>query len=125
MPTDQPSAAFVCPPSAVHAAAVSGPLAPPRNRYARPSLVSAPVHPRAPTIRLVLGRFDQLYRDTEYGHFVERAGVPVDAVRWLPHGHDWPVTRPDLMEAEVLSALGKEKRAGAAGRFLNSGTGRG
>lgn len=89
------------------------------------SPVTPDFHPRAPTIRLVLGRFDQLYRDTEYGHFVERAGVPADAVRWLPHGHDWPVTRPDLMEAEVLSALRKEKRTGAAGRLLNSGTGRG
>lgn len=61
--------------------------------------------PSAPSVRLVLGRFDHLYRRSEYGRFVEQAGLGPDAVRWLPHGHDWPVTRPALMEAEVRAAL--------------------
>ena len=61
--------------------------------------------PRAPSLRLVLGRFDHLYRRSEYGRFMEEAGLDADAVRWLPHGHDWPVTRPAVMEAEVLAAL--------------------
>lgn len=61
--------------------------------------------PSAPSIRLVLGRFDHLYRRSEYGRFVQDAGLDANAVRWLPHGHDWPVTRPAVMEAEVLYAL--------------------
>lgn len=61
--------------------------------------------PRSSSTRLVLGEFDHLYRSEEYGHFVETAGLPADAVRWLPLGHDWPVTRPDLMEREVVAAL--------------------
>lgn len=70
--------------------------------------------PRAPSIRLVLGHFDHLYRRAEYGRFVAAAGLGEHTVRWLPHGHDWPVTRPAVMEAEVLAAL----RDG-----LSSGTG--
>ena len=62
-------------------------------------------HPRAPAVRLVLGRHDRLYREAEYGRYVERTGLGHDAVRWLPHGHDWPVTRPSLFESEVLDAL--------------------
>lgn len=61
--------------------------------------------PSAPSVRLVLGRFDHLYRRSEYGRFLEQAGLGSDAVRWLPHGHDWPVTQPGLMEAEVCAAL--------------------
>lgn len=62
-------------------------------------------HPRAPLVRLVLGRFDHLYRRAEYGRYLAGAGLAADAVRWLPHGHDWPVTRPAVMEREVLAAL--------------------
>lgn len=75
--------------------------------------------PSAPSIRLVLGRFDQLYRRSEYGRFVEDAGLDASSVRWLPHGHDWPVTRPDVMEAEVLSAL----RDGGGAGGISSETG--
>ncbi|HSM07647.1 MAG TPA: alpha/beta hydrolase [Gemmatimonadota bacterium] len=74
--------------------------------------------PSAPSIRLVLGRFDQLYRRSEYGRFVEDVGLDANAVRWLPHGHDWPVTRPAVMEAEVLSAL--QDWSGSGG--ISSGT---
>ncbi len=63
--------------------------------------------PRAPSVRLVLGRHDRLYREAEYGRYVERTGLGSDSVRWLPHGHDWPVTRPSLFESEVLDALGR------------------
>lgn len=61
--------------------------------------------PRAPSVRLVLGRFDHLYRRSEYGRFMEEAGLDGHAVRWLPHGHAWPVTRPAAMETEILAAL--------------------
>lgn len=61
--------------------------------------------PRAPSARLVLGLHDLLYYEDEYGRYVERAGLDGDSVRWLPHGHDWPVTRPSLLESEVLEAL--------------------
>jgi len=74
--------------------------------------------PSAPSIRLVLGHFDHLYRRSEYGRFVEAAGLDAAAVRWLPHGHDWPVTRPAVMEAEVLSALRGDGRSDR----LSSGT---
>lgn len=86
------------------------------------SRMTADFHPRAPSARLVLGRFDQLYRNIEYGQFVRRAGLPPNAVRWLPHGHDWPVTRPDLMEAEVVAALAEGSVVGATGRRLSPGT---
>lgn len=61
--------------------------------------------PRAPSARLVLGRRDPLYYQAEYGRYLERTGLDSDSVRWLPHGHDWPVTRPMLLESEVLDAL--------------------
>lgn len=65
----------------------------------------ADFRPRAPSARLVLGRFDHLYRTEEYDRYVEAAGLDRGDVRWLPLGHDWPVTRPDLMESEVVAAL--------------------
>jgi len=85
------------------------------------SSVTPDFHPRAPSVRLVLGRFDELYRHAEYGHFLERTGLAPDSVRWLPHGHDWPVTRPELMEAEVMAALRKDPAVDTAGRRLSSG----
>lgn len=62
--------------------------------------------PEAPDATLVLGRFDHLYRAEEYEAYAAATGLGPDALRWLPLGHDWPVTRPDLMETEVLAALG-------------------
>lgn len=62
-------------------------------------------HPRAPYVRLVLGRFDHLYRRSEYARFARKVGLPAGSVRWLPHGHAWPVTHPEAFEREVLSAL--------------------
>lgn len=70
--------------------------------------------PRAPSVRLVLGRYDHLYRRSEYGRFMEEAGLDADAVRWLPHGHAWPVTRPALLEAELLAALRGRVSSGIA-----------
>ena len=61
--------------------------------------------PRASSVRLVLGHFDHLYRRAEYDRFMEEARLDAAAVRWLPHGHDWPVTRPAVMEAEVLAGV--------------------
>lgn len=69
--------------------------------------------PCAPTVRLVLGRHDRLYSAAEYGRYVERSGLGGDSVRWLPHGHDWPVTRPSLFESEVLDALADVRAAGS------------
>ena len=74
---------------------------------------TADFHPTAPRSRLVLGRFDHLYRRGEYGRFMQLAGLAPDSVRWLPHGHDWPVTQPAAMEAEIVAALAE---TGAAGR---------
>ncbi|MGD8495685.1 MAG: alpha/beta hydrolase [Gemmatimonadales bacterium] len=79
-------------------------------------------HPRAPALRLVLGRFDHLYRHAEYRRFVDSVGVPRDAVRWLPHGHDWPATRPDLLEAEVLAGVREAQAARGAAGSLSPGT---
>lgn len=73
--------------------------------------------PRAPSVRLVLGRQDRLYRMAEYGRYVERTGLGSDSVRWLPHGHAWPVTRPSLFESEILDAL----QGGGAARGINPG----
>lgn len=75
--------------------------------------------PTAPAARLVLGRYDHLYRTDEYERYVEAAGWGGSAIRWLPHGHDWPVTHPELMEREVLSALGGANAESA----VSSGTG--
>lgn len=70
--------------------------------------------PSAPRARLVVGRHDHLYRNEEYERYVAAAGWGADAIRWLPHGHDWPVTYPELMEAEVLGALGTDLSSGTA-----------
>lgn len=72
-----------------------------------------PFRLRAPSARLVLARYDHLYRAGEYVRFVERSGAPPEAIRWLPHGHDWPVTRPAMMESEVLAALREPMGPGA------------
>lgn len=74
--------------------------------------------PSSPHARLVVGRFDHLYRNEEYERYVAAAGWGSDAIRWLPHGHDWPVTYPELMEIEVLGAL-----RGDLESTVSSGTG--
>lgn len=61
--------------------------------------------PRAPGVRLILGHFDELYRQSEYRRFVEVSGLTADSIRWLPRGHDWPATHPALLEREVLAAI--------------------
>jgi pimeloyl-ACP methyl ester carboxylesterase len=61
--------------------------------------------PRAPGVRLVLGHFDQLYTQSEYQNFAEASGLTPESIKWLPRGHDWPATHPELLEREVLAAI--------------------
>lgn len=61
--------------------------------------------PRAPGVRLVLGHFDQLYTQSEYRSFAESSGLTEASIKWLPRGHDWPATHPELLEREVLAAM--------------------
>ncbi len=61
--------------------------------------------PTAPGVQLVLGHFDQLYSQAEYRRFAEVSGLTDDAIKWLPRGHDWPATHPELLEREILAAL--------------------
>ena len=61
--------------------------------------------PRAPEAQMVLGRFDELYREAEYRRFAEESGIPGAAIKWLDRGHDWPATHPALLEKEVLDSV--------------------
>lgn len=60
--------------------------------------------PRAPGARMVLGRYDELYREMEYRQFAEASGIPGTSIKWLDRGHDWPATHPELLEREILHA---------------------
>ena len=71
--------------------------------------------PTAPRSVIVLARRDQLYKRSEYDAYFARVDPARIVVRMVPHGHDWPVTHPDVVERETLAALG----AGA----LRAGTG--
>ena len=64
-----------------------------------------PFRPRAPGVRLVLGHFDELYRQSEYRNYVAASGLPDHSIKWLPRGHDWPATHPKLLEREILAAI--------------------
>lgn len=71
-----------------------------------------PFRPRAARVQLVLGHYDQLYRRSEYRQFVVESGLPEGSIKWLPRGHDWPATHPELLEREILSALDSRQAAG-------------
>lgn len=65
--------------------------------------------PRAPRAQMVLGRFDELYRESEYRDFAEASGIPGAAIRWLDRGHDWPATHPQLLESELMQAMSAQR----------------
>ncbi|MCL7956678.1 MAG: alpha/beta hydrolase [marine benthic group bacterium] len=66
--------------------------------------------PTAPRSVLVLARRDRLYLQREYDAYLARSGRGDIETRYVSRGHDWPVTHPDLVEREVLAALGKDAR---------------
>jgi len=74
-----------------------------------------PFRPRASGVQLILGHFDELYRRSEYRQFAAISGVPEAAIKWLPRGHDWPATHPELLEREILAALESRPPISAAG----------
>jgi len=61
--------------------------------------------PTAPTAHIVLADFDQLYLPGEYETFLAESKRGEVVVRRVPRGHGWPVTHPELLEAEVLAAV--------------------
>jgi len=60
--------------------------------------------PTAPRAHIVLAQFDQLYLPAEYETFLASSSCP-PVIRRVPRGHGWPVTHPELLEAEVLEAV--------------------
>ena len=61
--------------------------------------------PTAPKAHIVLAEFDQLYLPGEYEAFLAESERDEVVVRRVPRGHGWPVTHPELLEAEVLAAV--------------------
>jgi hypothetical protein len=61
--------------------------------------------PTAPRAHIVLAEFDRLYLPGECEAFLARPRRDGVVVRRVPRGHGWPVTHPDLLEAEVLEAV--------------------
>jgi pimeloyl-ACP methyl ester carboxylesterase len=61
--------------------------------------------PTAPSAHIVLAEFDRLYLPVETESFVAGSGKEALVVRRVPRGHGWPVTHPELLEAEVLEAV--------------------
>lgn len=68
--------------------------------------------PVAPRAVVVLAKHDLLYLPAEYDRYLACAGTDRIHVRRVPRGHDWPVTHPALLEAEVVRAVGGGIRAG-------------
>lgn len=66
--------------------------------------IAQPFRPTAPRAHVVLADYDQLYRPGECEDFLARAEREELTVRRVPRGHSWPVTHPELLEAEVLAA---------------------
>lgn len=61
--------------------------------------------PTAPRAHIVLAEYDHLYLPGEYETYLARSERPAVVVRRVPRGHGWPVTHPELLEAEVLEAM--------------------
>jgi len=70
--------------------------------------------PTAPHSTLVLARHDRLYLQSEYEAYLCLSDASRIETRYVSPGHDWPVTHPELVEREVLEALGVERRADSA-----------
>ncbi len=66
--------------------------------------IAHPFRPTAPRAHVVLADFDQLYRPGECETFLAKASREELVVRRVPRGHSWPVTHPELLEAEILAA---------------------
>lgn len=66
--------------------------------------------PTAPRAHIVLAEFDRLYLPAEYETFLARSDRPA-IVRRVPRGHGWPVTHPELLESEILEAVGDTQAA--------------
>ena len=65
----------------------------------------------APAAHIVVADFDRLYRPRDYETFLARSESAGIVVRRVPCGHAWPVTHPDLLEREVLEAVGSTRAA--------------
>lgn len=61
--------------------------------------------PTAPKAHVVLAEFDRLYLPAETEKFLARSGKAALVVRRVRRGHGWPVTHPELLEAEVLESI--------------------
>ena len=70
--------------------------------------------PTAPHSTLILARRDRLYLQSEYDSYLALSDMARIKTRYVSRGHDWPVTHPELVEREVLEALGIERHADIA-----------
>jgi len=69
--------------------------------------------PTAPHSTLVLARRDRLYLQSEYATYLSLSDANRIETRYVSQGHDWPVTHPELVEHEVVKALGVGRSKGA------------
>ncbi len=74
--------------------------------------------PTAPCVTLVLARRDRLYLQSEYDAYVAQASPDRLDTRFVPHGHDWPVTHPALVESELIDVLESGEGGSFAARSL-------
>ncbi len=66
--------------------------------------VKSGLHPVCPRAHVILSRADALYRTEEYRLYLDHLPDDRLTVTTLDVGHDWPVTRPELLERMVTDA---------------------
>ncbi|MFQ5888475.1 MAG: alpha/beta fold hydrolase [Gemmatimonadota bacterium] len=66
--------------------------------------------PTAPSGLVLLATHDHLYRRRESDAYLAILPAGAFSVRTVDHGHDWPVSHPELLERELLAALGEPVR---------------
>jgi hypothetical protein len=66
--------------------------------------VKSGLHPVCPRAHVILSRADALYRKEEYRLYLDHLPDDRLTVTTLDVGHDWPVTRPALLERMVTDA---------------------
>lgn len=66
--------------------------------------VKSGLHPVCPRAHVILSRADALYRTEEYQLYLDHLPDDRLTVTTLDAGHDWPVTRPELLARMVMEA---------------------
>lgn len=83
--------------------------------------VTPRLRPACPRAHIILSREDSLYRDSEYRVYLELFERSRITVSTVDAGHDWPVTRPELLNLLVSKATACLR--GGSGRPDGTGAG--